>query len=82
LVYGRRLHADRLTAAGDSRRREQYRRLKLRHPGLFSHLRAHRRRSDLALPVKLVYPLVFGDRPRSRVEYRIKSALEHRREKT
>lgn len=78
-VYRRRLHADRLTAAGDARRREQYRRLKERHPRLFRRLGEHRRRSGLPAVVKLAYPVVFGDRPRSSLEYRVKSALERRR---
>ncbi|HEV2771102.1 MAG TPA: glycosyltransferase family 2 protein [Solirubrobacteraceae bacterium] len=79
VVYRRRLHADRLTAAGEARRREQYRRLKERHPDLFGRLREHRRRSELPAVVKLLYPLVFGDRPRSPLEHRVKRFLELRR---
>ena len=78
-VYRRRLHADRLTAAGDARRRDQYRKLKARHPRLFGRLREHRRCSGLLPAVKLAYPLIFGDRPRSPLEYRVKRFLEHRR---
>lgn len=77
-VYRRRLHADRLTAAGESRRREQYRRLKDRHPGLFGRLGEHRRRSELPVAIKLLYPLVFADRPRSPLEYRVKRLFERR----
>lgn len=79
LVYRRRVHGGRLTAEGEDRRREQYRRLRLRHPDLFGALREHRRRSDLPLAHKLVYPLVFGNRPRLPAEYRVKAALERRR---
>lgn len=81
VVYRRRLHADRLTAAASARRREQYRRLKERHPSLFGRLREHRRRSDLPAVMKLLYPVIFGDRPRSSLEYRVKSALERRRQR-
>ena len=78
LVYRRRLHAGRLTNAGEARRREQYRRLKERHTCLFARLREHRRRSPLPLAVKAVYPLIFGDRPRLPLEYRVKRFLEER----
>ena len=79
LVYRRRLHAGRLTAAGESRRRAQYRRLRERHPDLFLRLREHRRRSDLPPLIKLLYPVIFGERPRAPLEYRVKSLLERRR---
>ncbi|HWC27171.1 MAG TPA: glycosyltransferase family 2 protein [Solirubrobacteraceae bacterium] len=79
VVYRRRLHADRLTSAGDARRREQYRKLKERHGALFARLGEHRRRSGLPLAVKPLYPLIFGDRPRMPLEYRVKRFLEHRR---
>lgn len=78
LVYRRRVHGGRLSAAGDTRRREQYRRLKQRHPDLFSRIGEHRRRSDLSRLHKLLYPVVFGDRPRLRAEYWLKAALERR----
>ena len=79
VVFRRRLHGNRLTAAGDDQRRDQYRRLKARHPHLFARLREHRRCSGLPAAIKLVYPIVFGDRPRSPLEYRVKGFLEHRR---
>lgn len=79
VVYRRRLHGGRLTEAGKARRREQYSRLKERHPGLFGRLREHRRQSDVPTLVKLLYPVVFGNRRRSSLEYRVKSVLEHRR---
>jgi glycosyltransferase involved in cell wall biosynthesis len=79
VVYRRRLHGDRLTAAGEARRRDQYRKLKQRHPRLFASLRRHRRCSELPTAIKLVYPLVFGDRARSPMEYRVKRFIEQRR---
>lgn len=78
IVYRRRLHANRLGAVGDDRRRAQYRTLKARHPQLFARLREHRRSSDLPGAVKLLYPFVFGDRPRSSLEYRVKRFIENR----
>jgi glycosyltransferase involved in cell wall biosynthesis len=78
-VYRYQVQDGRLTSAGRLRRREQYRRLQERHPALFADLRRHRRRSDLAPIQKLLYPVVFGNRPRLAIEYRLKSALEHRR---
>jgi glycosyltransferase involved in cell wall biosynthesis len=78
LVYRRRVHGGRLSAAGDSRRREQYRRLKQRHPDLFDRIGEHRRRSNLPFLHKLLYPVVFGDRPRLRAEYWVKAALDRR----
>jgi glycosyltransferase involved in cell wall biosynthesis len=78
-VYRRRIHGGRLTAAGEARRREQYRRLQERHPDLFGRLREHRRRSDLPLLQKALYPVVFANRPRLPLEYRVKSLVEHRR---
>jgi glycosyltransferase involved in cell wall biosynthesis len=78
LTYRRRMHAPRLTAAGQARRRRQYRALKAAHPALFSMLKDHRRRSSLPGWKKLLYPLVFANRPRLPLEYRIKAALERR----
>jgi glycosyltransferase involved in cell wall biosynthesis len=78
-LYRYQIHEGRLTAAGRLGRREQYRRLRERHPALFADLRRHRRRSDLPLVHKLLYPIVFSNRPRLPVEYRIKSTLERRR---
>ena len=79
LVYRRRLHTDRLTSAGDARRREQYRKLKERHFPLFARLGEHRRRSGLPVAMKLLYPIIFADRRRSSLEYRVKRFLEQRR---
>jgi glycosyltransferase involved in cell wall biosynthesis len=78
LTYRRRMHAPRLTAAGQERRRRQYRALRAAHPRLFSMLKDHRRRSSLPPWKKLLYPLVFANRPRLPLEYRIKAALERR----
>jgi glycosyltransferase involved in cell wall biosynthesis len=72
LGYRRRIHGSRLLSQARRRHRELYRSLRELHPRLFAELREHRRRSDLSRPRKLLYPLVYGRRPRFGWEREIK----------
>ena len=71
---GRMLDARRYGLGGDHRR--IYATLRELHPGVFGELRRHRRESDLSVPRRLVYPLVYGGRRRIRLERRIKLTLD------
>lgn len=76
LTYRRRLHGERKLAAGKRRHRFLYRELRHAHPRLFSDLRAHRRRSELGTLRKLLYPVVYGGRPRFGFERNVKALLD------
>lgn len=76
LTYRRRLHGERKLAAGKRRHPSLYRELRELHPRLFSELKDHRRRSDLARRRKLAYPVVYGGRRRFAFEGRVKALLD------
>jgi glycosyltransferase involved in cell wall biosynthesis len=78
ITYRRRAHADRRGADQYARHREVYRRLRARHPALFSDLREARRSSDMSPMRKLLFPLVYGGRRRLPGEGRLRSALADR----
>ena len=67
---GRRLRSDR---KGHAR---AYRLLRTLHPALFDNLREHRRRSPLSPARKLLYPLLYGWRPRFGFEQRLRFWLD------
>jgi glycosyltransferase involved in cell wall biosynthesis len=76
LVYVYDAHRQGLAEAGRRRGAELYRAMRARHPGLFGSLRTHRRHSDLGRARRLLYPLVYGQRPRSRLDVRVKALLD------
>jgi glycosyltransferase involved in cell wall biosynthesis len=71
VTYRRRLADGRLLAEAQGRHRELYRNLRALHPDLFRNLREHRRRSDLGISGRYLYPLLFGARPRLGIESRV-----------
>ena len=78
MVFKRRLHGDRMLAVAKKHHRRIYGTLRDRHPSLFNDIRAHRRRSDLSPIRKLLYPFVYGGRPRFAFEARIKAWFDRR----
>jgi glycosyltransferase involved in cell wall biosynthesis len=74
--YRRRLHGQRLNQLARTRHRERYAAMRRAHPGLFEHLREHRRASDLSPARKLLYPLVYGARPAIPFEATLKPWLD------
>lgn len=76
VTYRRRVHGERLLAAGRRRHRYLYRSLRQLHPRLFTNVRASRRASDLSRARKLLYPVVYGGRPRFGFERRIRFWLD------
>ena len=79
LTYRRRLHpegAARLLDLGKEQHVDLYRRLRTSHADLFERLPEHRRRSDLSVPRKLLYPIVYGGRRRLPFERRVKRLLD------
>lgn len=75
-TYRRRLHGDRRLTTSRKNHLQCYRVLRRRHPSLFADIRAHRRRSDLSPIRKLLYPFIYGGRPRFAFEARIKAWLD------
>jgi glycosyltransferase involved in cell wall biosynthesis len=76
ITYRRRLHGDRMLTLAKLAHRRLYLRLREDHPRLFGELPAHRRRSRLHPVRKLLYPVVYGGRPRFAWERRAKMALD------
>lgn len=76
LTYLRRMHSGRLAWAGRRYNRRLYEALRARHPKLFAGRRAHRAASDLSRRRALLYPIVYGRRPRSRLETVPKALLD------
>jgi glycosyltransferase involved in cell wall biosynthesis len=74
--YRRRLHGSRLNAQAKSRHADIYNAMRTAHPQLFGALAAHRRRSDLPLARKLLYPVVYGARAEVPFERRIKPLFD------
>jgi glycosyltransferase involved in cell wall biosynthesis len=58
--YRRRLHGQRLNARAKQRHRALYQAMVVAHPALFAERAAHRRRSDLSAPRKMLYPILYG----------------------
>jgi len=75
-TFRRRVHGERMGSVFRNRQRAVYRTLRARHPELFRNLGEYRRRSQLPLPRKLLYPVVYGGRRRFWFEPRIKAVLD------
>jgi hypothetical protein len=78
-IYRRRLHGTRMLTGARRRHVELYRDLRSAHPRLFAELPAHRRRSPMPWRRKLLYPVVYGGRPRTQAELRVKRWLDEHR---
>jgi glycosyltransferase involved in cell wall biosynthesis len=78
VIYRRRLHGERMLTIARRKHRRLYRDLRRAHPRLFADLQGHRRRSDLSALRKLLYPLVYGGRPRLPFEQKVRFWLDRR----
>jgi len=78
-IYRRRLHGTRMLTGARRRHVELYRNLRSAHPRLFAELGEHRRRSSMSWRRKLLYPVVYGGRPRTQTELRLKRWLDEHR---
>ena len=74
--YRRRLHGPRLNQQARARHRDLYAELRRAHPDLFAQLPAHRRRSDLPVLKRFLYPHVYGTRPAVPLERTLKPRLD------
>jgi glycosyltransferase involved in cell wall biosynthesis len=75
-TYRRRLHGERMLTVAKKNHRTHYSRIRAIHPGIYGDLARHRRESDLAPHRKLLYPIVYGARPRFAFERPIKRWLD------
>ncbi|HEX8105975.1 MAG TPA: glycosyltransferase family A protein [Solirubrobacteraceae bacterium] len=75
-IYRRRLHGTRMLNEVKSRHRAAYLELRSAHPRLFAEIRRHRRASPMPLHRKLLYPYVYGARPRTKWERHVKQWLD------
>ncbi len=76
LTFHKRLHGQRMLGTAKADHRVLYRALRREHPALFSELKPNRRRSTLSPLRKLLYPIIYGGRPRFRFEAPIKRWLD------
>jgi glycosyltransferase involved in cell wall biosynthesis len=76
LTFRRRLHGERMLTAAKRRHRALYRALRSSHPQLFANIAARRRQSDMPVHRKLLYPIVYGGRPRFAFERKVKAWLD------
>jgi glycosyltransferase involved in cell wall biosynthesis len=76
VTYRRRIQPDRRLSGDRRRHREAYAALRRLHPELFGSLREHRRRSPLGPAQKLVFPVLYGRRPRLPFERRVRHLLD------
>jgi glycosyltransferase involved in cell wall biosynthesis len=76
ITFHKRFHEGRMLDTARRRHREMYRGLKRAHPRLFGLVGENRRKSDLSLPRKLLYPVVYGGRPRLPFERAVKLFLD------
>jgi glycosyltransferase involved in cell wall biosynthesis len=79
ITYRRRLHGARRMTSDRRGHRRLYENLRSLHPALFSDLPRHRRRSDLGTMKKLIYPVLYGGRPRFWFEPRLRIWLHRSR---
>jgi glycosyltransferase involved in cell wall biosynthesis len=78
VTYRRRLHGTRLLQRARRKHRSLYRTLRSLHPNLFAQRRLNRAASDLPPSRKLLYPIVYGGRPKFAFEHRLRLWLERR----
>lgn len=76
LTYRRRYHGGRALTAAKRQHRWLYRRIREDHPAVFGDIARHRRQSDLPRHRKLLYPVVYGGRPRFAFEPGVKRMLD------
>lgn len=76
ITHLQRVHGPRMLEAARRHHREIYRHLRRANAVLFSRRRELRAASDLSARRKLLYPVLYGRRPRFRFEPHVKSALE------
>ena len=76
VTYRRRIQPGRRLSSDRRRHAQAVQTLRGLHPALYSHLRAHRRRSDLGAVQKALYPIVYGRRPRLPFEQRLRYWLD------
>lgn len=72
VTYRRRIQRGRRLSSDRRRHAQAVQTLRALHPALYSQLRAHRRRSDLGVVQKALYPVVYGRRPRLPFEQRLR----------
>ena len=76
LTFRKRFHGERMLHQAKREHRELYRELRTLHPRLFAEISEHRRRSDLPVHRKFLYPIVYGGRRRFAVERHVKDWLD------
>ena len=76
LVFRYRIDEPRSMAGLRPKHRALYQALRARHPALFEDIRRHRAETDLPMHRRMLYPIVYGSRPRLNAEKPIKRLLD------
>lgn len=79
IAYRYRIDDLGMLASVRSKHRTLYKALRARHPALFADIKRHRAQTDLPRYRRLLYPIVYGARPRTRLERPIKRLLDRLR---
>jgi glycosyltransferase involved in cell wall biosynthesis len=72
VTYRRRIQAGRRLSSDRRRHAQAVQTLRALHPGLYTRIREHRRRSELGSLQKALYPVIYGRRPRLPFEQRLR----------
>jgi len=72
VTYRRRIQGGRRLSSDRRRHAQAVGKLRALHPALYSQIKQHRRRSDLGLVQKALYPVIYGRRPRLPFEQRLR----------
>ncbi len=76
ITHLQRVHGPRMLEAARRHHRELYRHMRRSNSTLFSRKRQLRAASELSAKRKLLYPVLYGGRPRFRFEPHVKEAME------
>ena len=76
ITHLQRVHGPRMLEAARLHHRDIYNHMRRANSVLFSRKKELRAASDLSPRRKLLYPIVYGGRPRFRFEPQVKAALE------
>jgi len=72
VTYRRRIQAGRRLSSDRRRHAQAVDTLRALHPELYARIKEHRRRSELGLLQKALYPVIYGRRPRLPFEQRLR----------
>jgi glycosyltransferase involved in cell wall biosynthesis len=77
-TFHKRVQRGRMLSVAKAEHQTLYGALRRAHPGIYGQIARHRRASRLSRPRKLLYPIVYGGRPRFSFERPVKAWLDRK----